>query len=286
MSPSPPLHELKREVVAVCRKLDAREYVGGRDGNVSVRVGERNVLVTPAGVRKGDVTTDELLLVDRSGRVVQGRGRASTETGMHLRIYDRRSDLGAIVHAHPPVATGFAAAGVAMAECVLPEVVVALGRVPLARYATPGTDALSASLDPLIAAHDAWLLENHGVVTAGADLTAAHHRMETVEQAARILLVARLLGGPRALGEGDVRDLLQSRARYGVREGLAACEIAPGAGRSGPVDAGPRDDAPEGASSPEADEELVARITAKILAELRRGQSGEASGDRARSRPG
>jgi L-fuculose-phosphate aldolase len=264
---TPPLHELKRLVVDVCRKIDAREYVGGRDGNVSARVGARNVLVTPAGVRKGDVTVDDLLLVDRSGRVVQGRGSASTETGMHLRIYDLRPDVGGVVHAHPPVATGFAAAGLEISECVLPEVIVGLGSVPLARYATPGTDQLSASLDPLLEAHDAWLLENHGVVTAGPDLGAAHHRMETVEQAARILLVARLLGGPRALEEGEVRALLESRGRYGVREGLAACDVVPGAGVPRRTSAPGSGDSP-GAEN--ADEELVRRVTERILSELRR----------------
>ncbi len=261
MRDRPPLHELRGQVVDVCAKMDAREYVGGRDGNVSVRAGAGNVLVTPAGVRKGDVVVDDLLLVDSGGHVVQGRGRASTETGMHLRIYELRPDVGAVVHAHPPVATGFAAAGVEMNECVLPEVVVGLGRVPIARYATPGTDEVASSLDPLIADHDAWLLENHGVVTAGPDLSAAHHRMETVEHAARILLVARLLGGAQPLAAGQVKELLESRPRYGVREGLAACDVVPAVERSGGAipSCGPHSE----------DEALVERITRRILERLR-----------------
>ena len=137
-----PRHEIKRDIVHVCRKIDAREYVGGRDGNISVRVSETSILITPAGIRKGDVSVEDLILIDRAGNRIEGRGSASSETGMHLRIYDRRPDVRAVVHAHPPVATGFAAAGVELNECVLPEVIVGLGRVPITRYATPGTTDL------------------------------------------------------------------------------------------------------------------------------------------------
>jgi L-fuculose-phosphate aldolase len=222
-----PLHEVKNDVVAVCRKLDAREYVGGRDGNVSARVSASTIVVTRAGVRKGDVSPEDLLLVDREGRRLAGRGEASTETAMHLKIYELRSDVHGVVHAHPPVATGYAAAGAEIGECVLPEVILGLGRVPLVRYATPGTPALAESLQPLLAAHDALLLENHGVVTVGAEVGAAHQKMETVEHAARILLAARLLGGPNQLAPEQVRELLEARPRYGVREGLAACGPLP-----------------------------------------------------------
>lgn len=248
------LHEIKRDVVHVCRKIDERAYVGGRDGNVSVRISERSVLVTPAGVRKGDIEVGDLILVDRQGERLEGRGRPSTETAMHLRIYDLRPDVRAVVHAHPPVATGFAAAGVELGECVLPEVIVGLGRVPIARYATPGTPELVASLDPVIEHHDAFLLENHGAVTVGADVLRAYQAMETVEHSARILLVARLLGGAQVLPAERVRELLESRARYGVREGLAACNLP-----ILPIEAKPLDE-----------DALVERVTRRLLAELKR----------------
>jgi L-fuculose-phosphate aldolase len=246
-----PLHEIKRHLVRVCHRIDQREYVGGRDGNVSVRVSETTILVTPAGVRKGDVDVDGLVLVDREGRGIEGRGRASSELGMHLRIYDLRPDVRSVVHAHPPVATGFAAAGVELSDCVLPEVIVGLGRVPIARYATPGTPELSTSLDPVIADHDAYLLENHGVVTVGETVDEAHQRMETVEHAARILLVARLLGGANPLSPENVAALVASRRRYGVREGLAVCDV------------------------PARDDDLVEEIARRVLARL------ELSGDEA-----
>ena len=247
------LHEIKRDVVRVCKNIDARQFVGGRDGNVSVRISDATVLITPAGMRKGDIEVEDLILVDRRGSVVEGRGRASTETGMHLRIYQLRPDVRAVAHAHPPVATGFAAAGIALTECVLPEVIVGLGQVPLTRYATPGTPELSDSLDPVIRDHDAWLLQNHGAVAVGEDVLSAYQRLETVEHSARILLVARLLGGPDPLTRTQVDELLAARGRYGVREGLAACDL--------PL-----------APDCTCDDEIVERVTERVLGALRAGK--------------
>ena len=260
-----PLHEIRKDIVRVCHELDRREYVGGRDGNISVLLRNKAILVTRAGVRKGDVTSDDLLRVDLHGERIEGRGRPSTETGMHVRIYELRKDVGAVVHAHPPVATGFAAAGLGMSECVLPEVIVGLGRVPIARYATPGTEELSRSIDPWIAEHDAILLENHGVVTVGPDVLTAHQRMENVEHAARILLVARLLGGAQLLAPDQVAELVGSRARYGVRQGLAGCDLPPVAERSAPAEApSPPDSGSRASELGPGDEALVERVLARL----------------------
>jgi L-fuculose-phosphate aldolase len=249
----PTAAEIRRAIVKVCHELDRRQYVGGRDGNVSARLPDGDVVVTPAGMRKGDVELEDLVVVDRRGRAV-GKGRASSELGMHLRIYELRADVGAVVHAHPPVATGFAAAGVGLQGCVLPEVIVGLGRVPVAPYATPGTPDLSRALDDLVPEHDAILLENHGVVCVGEDLDGAHGRLETVEQAARILLVARLLGGAHPLRAEQVAELLSARGRYGVREGLAACD----------VDSGP----PAGRALGPEEEALAERVAARVRERL------------------
>jgi L-fuculose-phosphate aldolase len=240
------LHEIKQDLVRVCRSLDAREYVGGRDGNVSVRISATTILITPAGMRKGDVAANDLLLLDRRGNRLEGRRKPSTESGMHLKIYDARPDVRAIVHAHPPAATGFAAAGRGITGCFLPEVIVGLGEVPVVPYALPGTEEVSAALAPLLPGHDAFLLANHGVVTVGEDVDHAHQRMETVEQSARILLAARLLGGAHALPPEEVQRLLESRARYGVRENLAGCET--------------------GSS---ADDALVERVVERVIVKLR-----------------
>jgi L-fuculose-phosphate aldolase len=135
---------------------------------------------------------------------------------MHLAFYRMRSDVQAVCHAHPPEATGFAVAGRALDEAVLPEVIVALGKIPLAPYATPGTREVCLVLEPLIPRHDAILLQNHGTVTCGRDLQTAYFRLETVEQFARILLAAHALGGPHRLLHAEMQKLDATRARDGT----------------------------------------------------------------------
>lgn len=194
-------------IVEVCRRLYERGLIAGPDGNVSVRLSDGSILVTPAGMSKGVVTAEHLVVVDKQGVVLEGNYPPSTELRMHLRIYARRADAKAVVHAHPPTATGFALAGESFMAPVLPEVILQMGRVPLVPYATPGTDALADSLDPYLDHHDALLLANHGATTFGRTLTEAHHRMESLEHAARILLAARTLGRVQELGAADVETL-------------------------------------------------------------------------------
>jgi L-fuculose-phosphate aldolase len=209
-------HELKRLICRVGRSMYTREFVVACEGNLSVRLDADRILLTPAGACKGRLTPEDLLTIDSSGAVVDGRGRPSSEMLMHLLYYRLRPDVQAVCHAHPPSATGFAAAGRALEQPVLPEVVVSLGKIPLAPYGTPGTWELCARLEPLIPKHDAILLENHGVVTCGQDLATAYQRMETVEQFARILLIAEQLGGPRLLSRTEVEKLIAARPRYRV----------------------------------------------------------------------
>ena len=194
------------EIVQVCRRLHAAGLIAGQDGNVSVRLPTGLVLVTRAGLSKVDVTVDDFVELDPDGTQVSGTGAASSEVGMHLRIYQRRLDVNAVVHAHPPVATGFGVAGLDFMDDVLPETIFHLGGVPLVPYATPGTRALGDALEPFLPHHDGFLLANHGATTVGPTLLMAHQRMESLEHAARILLTARTLGQVNALaaGEGDV----------------------------------------------------------------------------------
>jgi L-fuculose-phosphate aldolase len=172
--------------------------------------------VTPAGACKGHLAPQDILTVDLSGAVVEGKGRPSSEMQMHLLFYRLRMDVLAVCHAHPPTATGFATAGRALEAAVLPEVVVGLGRIPLAPYGTPGTGELCTGLEPLVPNHDAILLENHGVVTSGQDLTTAFQRMETVEQFAKILLNAEQLGGPRHLSDVEEGKLIVAKPRHAL----------------------------------------------------------------------
>jgi L-fuculose-phosphate aldolase len=195
-------------VVRVCRRLYDRGLIAGPDGNVSVRLDDGSILVTPSGLSKVDVAEDDLVIVDGAGTVLDGNGRPSSELRMHLRIYQKRSDVRAVVHAHPPTATGFAVAGESFVVPILPEVILQMRTVPLVGYATPGTDALADLFDPLLDEHDAFLMANHGATTLGATLELAHQRMESLEHAARILLVARTLGRVNELSATDVEALL------------------------------------------------------------------------------
>jgi len=198
-------------IALVCRRLYERGLVAGPDGNVSVRLPDGSIVVTPSGMSKVDVTPDDLVLVDREGRVLDGKGNPSSELRMHLRIYERRADVSAVVHAHPPTATGFAVAGESFMAPVLPEVILQMGEVPIVRYATPGTAELADSFDPYLARHDAFLMANHGATTVGPTLEVAHQRMESLEHAARIILAARMLGRVNELSPADVKALRASR---------------------------------------------------------------------------
>lgn len=180
------------DIVRACRRLDARGLIAGQDGNVSVRVAPDRLLVTPAGRIKAEVGVDTLVEVDLQGAVQGVGGRPSSELGMHLAIYAARPDVGAVVHAHPPTATGFGVAGQDFLTPVLPEINLLVGPVPLVPYATPGTPALAAALAPWLDGHDAFLLANHGATTVGPTLELALQRMESLEHGARILLAARL----------------------------------------------------------------------------------------------
>jgi len=213
----------RREIVDVCRRLWERGLIAGADGNVSVRVGPDRILVTPAGMSKVDVRPDDLVEVRPDGHRVRGTRRASSELAVHLRIYERRPDVGAIVHAHPPIATGFAVAGEGFASCILPEVIFQVGWVPLVPYETPGTEALARQFDPFIPTHDAFLMANHGAVTAGPTLSIAYQRMESVEHTARILLTSRLLGRVNELSADQVATLVAARGRAGLAGPYPGC---------------------------------------------------------------
>ena len=207
-------NQQRRQICKIGRWMYSRGYVVASEGNLSVRLDEQRILVTPSGKCKGRLNLEELLVTDLSGEVVCGRERPSSEMLMHLLYYRSRPDVRAVCHAHPPTATGFAAAGRALEEPVLPEVIVGLGRIPLASYGAPGTWELCAGLEPLVHNYDAILLENHGVVTCGPDLGTAYQRMETVEQFARVMLTAELLGGPHLLQRADVQKLIAAGPRH------------------------------------------------------------------------
>jgi L-fuculose-phosphate aldolase len=157
-------------ILDVCRRLAARGFVAATDGNVSVRLADGNILTTRSGVSKGAMAERDLVEVTPEGIRRSGEGKPSTELGMHLAIYRARSDINAVVHAHPVYATGFAAARLALDAPVFPEVVAVFGGIPLAPYATPSTGEVEASIAPFLKTHEAILLSNHGAVTYAASL--------------------------------------------------------------------------------------------------------------------
>lgn len=209
----PDRDEAAAELLTVCRRLYDRGLIAGAEGNVSVRLGADRVLATPAGLSKADLGEADLVEVGADGRALAGGRRVSTEIAVHLRLYARRADVRAVVHAHPPAATGFAVAGEDFMAGVLPEVIFGLGAVPLVPYGMPGSSELADRFEPFVADHDAFLMANHGAVTCGPTLALAHQRMESLEQAARILLAARLLGRVTPLAPEQVLALRQARER-------------------------------------------------------------------------
>jgi L-fuculose-phosphate aldolase len=221
--------DIARSIVLVCHKLYEKGFVSATDGNVSARLECGNVLVTPSGLNKGQIGESDLVELKADGTPVTLSRKASTETDMHLFIYQQRPDVQAVVHAHPPHATGFATAHIPLTACLFPEVIVGLGAIPLASYATPSTKEVSDSLAPYVRSADAILLANHGVVTYGSSVEDAYFKMEKVEHAAHITFVARVLGGEKPLSAGEIEKLKNiSESSYGKDfTGKIACESSP-----------------------------------------------------------
>ncbi len=213
--------EHRQDIVEIGRYVWQKGWIAANDGNITIRLDANRVLCSPTGVSKGMMRPDDLIIVDMKGKKIEGRLEGTTEIAMHLAVYNLRPEVGAVLHAHPPVATGFATAGRALNLALLPEVIIGLGCVPLAGYGLPGTPELLEPILPLIPKYDALMMGNHGAVCYGEDVFKAFFRMETVEHFARITLVAELLGGPTVLPKGEVQKLVDARQRYGVKASSA-----------------------------------------------------------------
>jgi len=209
--------EYRQDIVDVGKLVFHKGWVAANDGNISIRLDKKKVLCTCTGISKGMMTPDDLIICDLDGNKLEGSRERTSEIAMHLTIYQMRPDVFSVVHAHPPVATGFAVAGRPLNLALLPEVIIGLGCVPLADYGLPGTPALTEGMLPYIPTYDAILMGNHGSVCYGEDVYKAFFKMETVEHFARIALVAELLGGPKVLPKDEVDKLFDSRTRYGVK---------------------------------------------------------------------
>lgn len=211
--------QARRDILEAGRRMYAGGYVAANDGNISARVGENAVWATPTGVSKGFMAEDMLVKLDLDGNVLAGTYAPSSEVKLHLAVYRADPGLLGVVHAHPPVATAFAAAGIPLDEALLQETAVMLGVVPVVPYACPGTEALAESVSPYVKEYNAVLLEHHGAVTWGDSVMRAYFRLESVEYYAKMMMNSRLMGVTRPMTEEQIDELLSLRPRWHVDRG-------------------------------------------------------------------
>ena len=212
------INSLREELVGIGKRMYDRGYIASNDGNISVRLGDGSVLITPTGVSKGFMKSDDLIVVDMNGNLLEGRGKPSSESYMHLNVYKDRPDVNSVCHAHPPYATGFAVAGIPLDKMVLPEFIIMLGKVPVVEYGETGSSELYGKISSYIKNYDVLLLANHGALTVGNGLLNAYRKMETLEHAATIQFIARQLGNVNELNEDQVDKLLSQQEKWGIRK--------------------------------------------------------------------
>lgn len=210
--------ELREQICDICHKMWQLGWVAANDGNVSVKLPDGTFLATPTGMSKSFITPEKLVHIDQDGQVLDAPAglKPSSEIKMHLRCYKEREDVGAVLHAHPPVATGYAVANKPLDEYSMIETVIALGSIPVTPYGTPSTYEVPDRIAPYLGDHDALLLQNHGALTVGADLITAYYRMETLELFAKISLNAYLLGGAKEISRENIDRLISMREGYQV----------------------------------------------------------------------
>ena len=193
--------DIKKEMCEIGKRVYDRGMVAANDGNFSVKLNDDEFLCTPTGVSKGFMTPEYICKVDAKGNVIEANEgfKPSSEIKMHMRVYKEREDVRSVVHAHPMYATTFAVSGMGLTQPIMPEAVIALGTVPLAKYGTPSTEEIPDAISEYLPYYDAVLLENHGALTYGDSLLGAYHKMESLEFYARLLYQAMQVGGPQVL---------------------------------------------------------------------------------------
>ena len=219
-TPYLPDYEAKKMICEIGRRVYNKNFVAANDGNITIKTGPNTIWATPTGVSKGFMTPDMLVKLDLNGKVLAGKRKPSSEIKMHLRVYKENPEVHAVVHAHPPVATSFAIAGIDLDQAVSPEAVVILGTVPVAPYATPGTEEVPESIAPYCKDYNAVLLANHGALTWGKDIIEAYYRMESLEHYALMLMYSgRIINQANELNCRQVSDLIEMRTNMGIKTG-------------------------------------------------------------------
>jgi L-fuculose-phosphate aldolase len=217
-------YKLKEQICEIGRRLYAREFAAANDGNITIRLNEKEVLCTPTMVSKGFLKCEDLCKVDYDGKQLAGRKKRSSEVLLHLAVYKTRPDVNAVVHCHPPHATAFAVAHEPIPKCILPEVEVFLGEVPMAVYETPGTQKFADTITPYLKDCNTIILANHGTVTFGPTLENAYFNTEIIDAYCRILILARQLGRVNYFTEQQTRELLDFKKRIGYDDPRFRCE--------------------------------------------------------------
>ncbi len=212
------MSDIREQICEIGRRIYDRNMVASNDGNISVRIGDNEFLCTPTGVSKGFMTPECIVKIDRDGNVIEAFGgyRPSSEIKMHLRVYEKRDDVKAVVHTHPKFATCFAVSGRPLNRPITSEAVVALGCVPLAPFATPSTKEVPDSIEPYLDDFDALLLENHGALTWGDDLTGAYMKMESLEYYAELMYRTEILGTAQEFSKEQIEKLIKVREKMGL----------------------------------------------------------------------
>jgi len=259
---------LREEIVRVCRLLYEHGWVPATDGNVSARLGPDRILVTPSGLGKGFLAPEDLVIVDLDGHPQASplyganRHRPTSELPIHLEVYRRRPDANAVVHAHPPTSIALSIAGIPIARCMLPEVVVNLGLIPTTEYATPGTPEGPGVMGDLIERHDALVLQRHGSVAVGHDLMDAYLKTEKVEHAAEVTFLVAQLGDGGLLPPGEAKKLITARRLRSQMSPAEEVDLCVACGLCAPDAVGPT-------PSASTDDALVAQVTRRVLASLK-----------------
>lgn len=219
--------EAKKSIIEAGKRMYNKNFVASNDGNISCKVSPDTIWTTPTGVSKGFMTPDMLVKMTLSGKVLSGTKKPSSEVKMHIRAYLENPNIMAVVHAHPPVATSFAIAGITLDSAILPEAVVNLGSVPIAKYATPGTLEVPDSIAPYCKAYNAVLLANHGALTWGKDVFEAYYRMESLEYYATVLMyTGNVIGKANQLSCQQVNSLIEIREKLGIKSGgVPSCSL-------------------------------------------------------------
>jgi L-fuculose-phosphate aldolase len=214
------------DIIDICKRVHANGWVASNDGNVSIRTGPNTVLCTPTGMSKGYLTSGQLIKVDMQGNKLDGALEPSSEIKMHIDVYKHKEGVNSVVHAHPPYATGFAVAGVPLDECVMPEIIIGLGSIPLTKFGTPSTMEIPENIRPFLKQYSVFLLENHGALSVGNDVFQAYYRMESLELFAKISFVARSLGNVNVLDENTAKKVIKVREYFNLpSEDYPGCRV-------------------------------------------------------------